>query len=120
MLRIDILVLPILTVAYGLQYYDKAVLGSATLFGILKDLDLSTARYSQANACFYYGYIAGAFPCAWACLRFKRRLNWFLGACVVVWGAVVMMTPLVKDWKGLYAQRVVLGSVFMDWRDGFG
>jgi hypothetical protein len=120
MLRIDLLVLPILTVAYGLQYYDKAVLGSATLFGILKDLDLSTARYSQANACFYYGYIAGAFPCAWACLRFKKRLNLFLGACVVGWGAVVMMTPLVKDWKGLYAQRVVLGSVFMEWRGASG
>lgn len=109
MLRIDFLVLPILTVAYGLQYYDKAVLGSATLFGILKDLDLTGDRYSQANACFYYGYIAGALPCSYLCLRFKRNLNIFLGSCVILWGAIVMMTPLVTEWRGLYAQRVFLG-----------
>lgn len=28
----------------GLQYYDKAVLGSAAIFGILKDLHLTTTR----------------------------------------------------------------------------
>ncbi|GHJ89426.1 hypothetical protein NliqN6_5828 [Naganishia liquefaciens] len=119
MLRIDLLILPLLTLAYGLQYYDKAVLGSATLFGILKDLDLTPARYSQANACFYYGYLAGAMPCAWACLRFRRHLNLFLGSCVVLWGAVVMMTPLVRDWRGLYAQRVFLGFIEASVSPGF-
>ncbi|KAI5448756.1 hypothetical protein NCC49_000784 [Naganishia albida] len=119
MLRIDFLVLPILTVAYGLQYYDKAVLGSATLFGILKDLDLTGDRYSQANACFYYGYIAGALPCSYLCLRFKRNLNIFLGSCVILWGAIVMMTPLVTGWRGLYAQRVFLGFVEASVSPGF-
>lgn len=63
-------VMPILTISYGLQYYDKAVLGSASIFGIIKDLGLSTSttsasgvvvtstiRYSTANAAFYWGYI---------------------------------------------------------------
>lgn len=63
-------VMPILTISYGLQYYDKAVLGSASIFGIIKDLHLSTSktsasgavvtstiRYSTANAAFYWGYI---------------------------------------------------------------
>jgi hypothetical protein len=50
----------------GLQYYDKAVLGSAAIFGILKDLHLttthtdpttgkavvSTLRYSTASSAF--------------------------------------------------------------------
>ncbi|KAJ9119271.1 hypothetical protein QFC24_005742 [Naganishia onofrii] len=111
MLRIDFLILPILTIAYGLQYYDKAVLGSATLFGILTDLHLTTARYSQATAFFYYAYAVSAFPMAILCQRFGKHLNIFLGVMVILWGVIVMLTPLCKDWRGLYAQRFFLGQV---------
>lgn len=54
----------ILTISFGIQYYDKAVLGSASIFGIIKDLGLSTTsaegvvstlRYSTANSAFYWG-----------------------------------------------------------------
>ncbi len=51
-------VMPILTITLGLQFYDKAVLGSASVFGIIADLGLSevingatvTTRYSTATA----------------------------------------------------------------------
>lgn len=36
--KLDFLLMPLLTVTLGLQYYDKAALGSAVAFGILKDL----------------------------------------------------------------------------------
>ena len=36
--KIDWILMPILTVTLGLQYYDKAVLGNAAVLGILKDL----------------------------------------------------------------------------------
>lgn len=36
--KVDWLLLPILMITLGLQYYDKAVLGSAAVFGILEDL----------------------------------------------------------------------------------
>ncbi|KAJ9107150.1 hypothetical protein QFC19_002810 [Naganishia cerealis] len=119
MLRIDFLILPILTIAYGLQYYDKAVLGSATLFGILTDLDLTAARYSQANAFFYYSYAVAAFPMAILCQRFNRHLNVFLGTMVILWGVIVMLTPAVKDWRGLYAQRFFLGFIEASVSPGF-
>ena len=71
--KVDWILMPILTVTLGLQvsigcllvstcthrqYYDKAVLGNAAVFGILTDLDLirtvngvsSTKRYSTATA----------------------------------------------------------------------
>lgn len=35
--KIDTILLPILMLTLGLQYYDKAVLGSAAVFGILED-----------------------------------------------------------------------------------
>lgn len=48
--------MPILTIAFGLQFYDKAILGSALLFGIAEDLDISptaNTRYATATAMFY-------------------------------------------------------------------
>lgn len=42
--KIDCLLMPLLTVTLGLQYYDKAVLGNAAVFGIIKDLVSSERR----------------------------------------------------------------------------
>ncbi|KAI3483181.1 hypothetical protein L1887_53961 [Cichorium endivia] len=42
--KIDLLLMPLMTIAYGLQFYDKAILASASIFGILKDLELSVVH----------------------------------------------------------------------------
>lgn len=64
--KLNWLLLPCLCITYGIQFYDKAVLGSASVFGIIEDLNLSTTnaqgqvstlRYSTATAAFYYGYL---------------------------------------------------------------
>jgi len=36
--KVDWMLMPILMITLGLQYYDKAVLGSAAVFGILEDM----------------------------------------------------------------------------------
>lgn len=107
----DLLLMPLLTITLGLQYYDKAALGSAAAFGILTDLKLahggSTARYATASAAFYYGYIAAVLPGA---LLFARlNLRWAAGTVVVLWGLVAILTVVVADYKGLIVQRVFLG-----------
>jgi Major Facilitator Superfamily len=122
--RTDILLMPLLTIAFGMQYYDKAILGSATLFGILTDLNLidpdgKTYRYSQASACFYYGYLAGAIPMSILAQRWKGQLHIFLGVMVILWGIIVMLTCIVTDYRGLYAQRIFLGFVEASVSPGF-
>jgi hypothetical protein len=41
--------MPILTFSFGLQYMDKAVLNSASVFGIIKDLVRQRSRGSDNN-----------------------------------------------------------------------
>lgn len=41
--------MPILTFSFGLQYMDKAVLNSASVFGIIKDLVRHRSRGSHNN-----------------------------------------------------------------------
>jgi hypothetical protein len=74
LLRIDFALLPWMFFSYGLQFVDKAILGSAAQFGILQDLDLTTIvhingkeatsliKYSYCSLIFYWGFLAG---CTW-------------------------------------------------------
>lgn len=126
-LQTDVLLLPFLTIAFGCQFYDKAVLGSASIFGILQALDLQVvdpvtgakdlSRYSLATACFYYGYVASVIPMALLAQRLK--VAYFLGSCIFLWGVIVILTPVITTWQGLCVQRVFLGVVESSVSPGF-
>lgn len=118
--KIDLWVVPFLWFGYGLVYYDKAILGGASIFGMITSLELrvvvddsvvppitSTQRLSWASSIFYFGMLAGVMPLTYAFQRF--HLSRVIGAAVVIWGLCCMSTALVTDHKGLYVQRFFLG-----------
>lgn len=105
---------------YGLVYYDKAILGSAALFGMTADLKLSvanpqnpavidTSRLSWATSLFYFGMLAGLYPMSYALQRFETGR--ILGGVVCLWALICMLTAAVTSYQGLYAQRFFLGFV---------
>lgn len=105
----------------GLVYYDKAILGSAALFGMTTDLSLAvtddssdppsvdTRRLGWAISLFYFGMLAGLYPLTFCLQRFD--LGRVLGVVVVTWAATCMLTAAVTSWQGLYVQRFFLGFV---------
>ncbi|KAJ4328321.1 hypothetical protein N0V84_001192 [Fusarium piperis] len=119
--KIDLFLIPAMIVGYGLVYYDKAILGSAVLFGMTTDLDLTvvdtsttpptvdTRRLSWATSLFYFGMLAGLYPMIFALQRFN--IGRVLGGVVVVWSAICMLTAAVTSHQGLYVQRFFLGFV---------
>jgi hypothetical protein len=119
--KIDWFLIPAMVVGYGLVYYDKAILGSAVLFGMTKDLALTvtstattppttnTSRLSWATSLFYFGMLAGLYPMTFALQRFN--IGRILGAVVIVWAVVCMLTAAVTTHQGLYVQRFFLGFV---------
>ncbi|KAI4682794.1 uncharacterized protein J4E84_007259 [Alternaria hordeiaustralica] len=122
--KIDWFLIPAMIVGYGLVYYDKAILGSAALFGMTTDLHLtqtlspatstspaviSTTRLSWATSLFYFGMLAGLYPLTFALQRFN--LGRILGAVVLLWSLICMLTAAVTDYRGLYVQRFFLGFV---------
>lgn len=84
------------------------MLGSATLFNLIPSLGLQGTRYGTASGAFYWGYLIGAFPMSLAASHFKR-INLWLGSCIVLWGAILLLTPAVTNFGGLVAQRFFLG-----------
>lgn len=118
--KIDWFLIPAMTIGYGLVYYDKAILGSAALFGMTADLELSvpspsnpavvdTSRLSWATSLFYFGMLAGLYPMSYALQRFETGRT--LGAVVCTWALVCLLTASVTTYRGLYAQRFFLGFI---------
>ncbi|KAJ4400040.1 hypothetical protein N0V91_009015 [Didymella pomorum] len=92
--RLDRKLISLLVITYGLQYYDKAMLSQAALFGLRDDLRLTTGnRYSFSSAIFYLGFIVGSYP---AILMSQR------------WPIERVAAGIVAVW-GFYAQRFFLG-----------
>ncbi|KAJ4322633.1 hypothetical protein N0V94_002286 [Neodidymelliopsis sp. IMI 364377] len=106
--KIDLRLMPVLCLTYGLQYYDKAMLSQAALFGLRDDLGLRKGnRYSMSAAIFYLGFIVGAYPAMYLAQRFP--IERVASAIVTVWGVCLILTVVCRDYKELYAQRFFLG-----------
>ncbi|RBQ86983.1 hypothetical protein VDGD_20735 [Verticillium dahliae] len=100
--------MPVLCATYGLQYYDKAMLSQAALFGLRQDLNLTVSdRYSWSASIFYLGFIVGAYPAM--VLAQKFPVERVASAIVTLWGICLILTTVCKDYKGIYAQRFFLG-----------
>ncbi|KDN51556.1 hypothetical protein RSAG8_00101, partial [Rhizoctonia solani AG-8 WAC10335] len=116
--KIDLLLMPLLTISYGLQYYDKAIFSSASVFGLLQDMDLivtsgnppvsSTTRFSTATAAFYWGFLVASYPMSFLLQKFPVGRT--LSLMVILWGVVVMLTVVVTSYPGIIVQRVFLGE----------
>ncbi|KAJ5489332.1 hypothetical protein N7539_004222 [Penicillium diatomitis] len=62
--RIDLMILPLMLVAYMMAYLDKQALSYAALMGLQKDLHLVGSQYSWTSGIFYFGYLF--FSMLWA------------------------------------------------------
>ncbi|KAK4939807.1 hypothetical protein LTR10_019980 [Elasticomyces elasticus] len=108
--KIDRRLLPILVICYGLQYYDKAMISQAALFGLRTDLKLTVGnRFSFASSIFYLGFIAGAYPAIIMAQRFP--VERVAASIILAWGVCLICTPACHNWQGLFAQRFFLGFI---------
>ncbi|KAF2710354.1 MFS transporter [Pleomassaria siparia CBS 279.74] len=106
--KIDRRLVSMLCITYGLQYYDKAMLSQAALFGLRTDLHLSVGnRYSFSASIFYLGFIVGSYPAVLMAQRWP--IERVAAGIVCVWGVCLMLSSACHNWQGFYAQRFFLG-----------
>lgn len=103
--------MPIMCITYGLQYYDKVILGHAAVYGLIQDLglDVEPSRYSNASMIFYCGYLLGAFPISYLSQMFPTGK--VCAALVIVWSAIVLSTAGCTTYQGLLVNRFFLGMI---------
>ena len=99
-----------LCITFALQYYDKAVISQAAIFGFRRDLDLETdLRYSWATLIFYFGHMVGMYPSSLLAQRYRPRR-----VCIsltILWSLIVLTTPACSAYSHILANRFFLGLV---------
>ncbi|KAJ6049168.1 hypothetical protein N7444_005884 [Penicillium canescens] len=106
--KIDLMILPFLSVCYAFYYIDKTTLSYAAIFGIQEDLNLSGAEYSWLSSVFYFGFLVWSFPTNLLMQRFP--IGKYLGVNIFLWGFFLMLQAAAKNFTQLAVLRVISGA----------
>ncbi|OJD32040.1 mfs general substrate transporter [Diplodia corticola] len=105
--KIDMYILPFLCITYALQFIDKTSLSYSSVYGIIDDNNLKGQEYSWASSIFYFGYLIAEYPGVAIIQRFP--IAKFLGANIILWAAILMLTATCSSFAGLATVRFFLG-----------
>ncbi|ORY24483.1 major facilitator superfamily transporter [Naematelia encephala] len=105
--KLDIYVLPPLTILYLMSYLDRTNIGNAVIFGLKADLGLVGSQYNTALAIFYACYVVVEPPSNTVLKRSRASVYLtFLMLCTAVVG---MCMGFVKNFSQLTAVRALIG-----------
>ncbi|PYH48137.1 putative MFS allantoate transporter [Aspergillus saccharolyticus JOP 1030-1] len=115
--KIDLMILPIMLVAYMMSFMDKQMLSYAAIMGIMQDLGLTGSEYSWSSAIFYFGYLAFSYPASLLMVRFP--LGKYLACTYIIWAIVLACHAATTTFTGLMIARFVLGCTEASVSPGF-
>ncbi|KAK5745896.1 hypothetical protein LTR17_001025 [Elasticomyces elasticus] len=104
-LKIDLHVMPLLVFVYFTQFLDKNILSYASIM----DFPVTGILYNDVAQAFYMGFLVWMFPTQYIGQKFP--IAKYLGCHIIVWGIVVMLHAVCKDFSGFYALRFFLGML---------
>ncbi|KAI4727242.1 hypothetical protein E4T49_05018 [Aureobasidium sp. EXF-10728] len=105
--KLDLMILPLLAMAYMFNQLDRTNLGNAETAGFTKDLHLPKDAVNTAVSLFYITYLP-FIPLASALGR-RFGPHRFMGATLVCWGIITIGHAFVKTDAQLIALRLLMG-----------
>ncbi|KAH8091641.1 MFS general substrate transporter [Cristinia sonorae] len=105
--KIDMKLMPILTLMYLASFLDRGNIGNAKLQGLTDQLHLTGNKYNIALTMFFIPYCL--FECPANLVLKKFRPSRWLPGITVVWGVIMATMGLVKSYPQLVGVRVCLG-----------
>ncbi|THH16012.1 hypothetical protein EW146_g4559 [Bondarzewia mesenterica] len=105
--KMDIHLLPFVSLLYLLSFLDRANIGNAKIAGMSKDLHLVGLRYNIAAAVFFIPYCMAEVPSNMF-LKLMRPSRW-IPSIMVAWGLIMTLMCLVNSFAGLIVARLFLG-----------
>ncbi|KAE8149757.1 major facilitator superfamily domain-containing protein [Aspergillus avenaceus] len=105
--KVDMRLIPLLFITYMFNFMDKAILSSASVFGLIEDTHLVGQQYSWVSSIFYFGYFFWEGPTNYLIPRLPVAK--YMAFNTFFWGAVVALTAACVNYGGLLALRFLLG-----------
>ncbi|KAI9318062.1 major facilitator superfamily domain-containing protein [Dichotomocladium elegans] len=106
--KLDLRLIPLLSVLYLLSYIDRSNIGNASLGGLQRDLGLTHQEYQWCLSIFFFGYIIFEIPSN-IVMRRWRPSNW-LGLLMGSWGIIATAMAACRTFAGLAICRFLLGA----------
>ena len=105
--KIDLHIMPIMCVVYGLNYLDKTTLSYASIMGLETDLNLTKNNYQWLGSIFYFGYLGFEYPTS----RLLQRLPLakYSAFNIILWGLTLSCTAATSNFAGIASVRLILG-----------
>ncbi|RPD53169.1 MFS general substrate transporter [Lentinus tigrinus ALCF2SS1-7] len=107
--KLDLLVLPVVTMMYFLSSLDRSNIGNARIAGLQKELHMSDYQYSLALTVTLIPYTIIEIPSNYLMMLVGPRI--LLPTMVVLWGIICTLQGVVTSYSGLVACRFFLGLV---------
>ncbi|KAF8269706.1 MFS general substrate transporter [Lactarius quietus] len=105
--KIDLRLIPWLSLLYLLSFLDRTSIGNAKLYGMEKSLHLTDKQYLFALTIFFFSYALFEVPSN-IFLKRLRPSRWLSGL-MLLWGTMMTVQGLVHNYRGLLAMRWMLG-----------
>lgn len=107
LLKLDLMLLPLLSVTIMLSSADKVVISNAALYGMIRDLGLSGSKYSWTGSIFFFGYLIME-PIANYLLQ-KYRTAKVLGISYFIWSIILGCIAATQNFSGIATLRFIMG-----------
>lgn len=106
-LKMDLGLIPLVSLLYLLAFIDRSNIGNARLAGLEKDLHLQGSEFNVALSIFFISYIIFEIPCNLLCKYVGP--GWFIPATTLGFGILTTCTAFVTNFSTLCAVRFLLG-----------
>ncbi|KAJ4157962.1 uncharacterized protein LMH87_008511 [Akanthomyces muscarius] len=106
-LKMDIFLIPLVSLIYLLAFIDRSNIGNAAIAGLLKDLDMHGFDLNISLSIFFISYILFEIPANLLCKCIGP--GWFLPGAILGFGVLTICTGLVQSFSALCGVRFVLG-----------
>ncbi|KAF8903161.1 major facilitator superfamily domain-containing protein [Gymnopilus junonius] len=105
--KIDLRLIPVLTLLYLLSFLDRTNIGNAKILGLTTDLHVSAPGYNSSLALYFVGYVLFEVPANIVLKRLNPQV--WLPTITLFWGIVSVCQGLVTNKAGLFGIRFLLG-----------
>ncbi|KAH9835015.1 MFS general substrate transporter [Rhodofomes roseus] len=105
--KVDLRILPILTIMYLCSFMDRGNIGNAKLQGLTTQLNLTGHKYNIALTMYFIPYCIFGVPANLVLKKF-RPSRWLPGI-TIVWGIIMTLMGIVKSYPQLIGVRILLG-----------
>ncbi|KAK4168310.1 putative transporter [Cladorrhinum sp. PSN259] len=108
LLKIDCIILPLISAIYFLASLDRSDVSNAVVAGMGKELMLTPGQISNCIAFFYIGFLVFQLPGSILVRVLTPPIQ--LGLALMIWGGATAIMTEGQNWQTIAGLRVVIGA----------